>query len=288
VGDVSLHVIVEGSGTPVVLESGLGGSSIEWGEVSADLARGFTVIRYDRPGLAWSPGASCDRRPAAVVARIKGILDALEISGPCILVGHSLGGLHVRVMASLYPELVSGLVMVDPSHEEMMDKNPRSTETMAAILGVFSRLAPVGVARLGGRAYVRTVVRELQQPLDPAQRQAMHCAALLSARSVHGVRALAAEFTLLPTVLEDVKSITRDHPVPAIPVTVITAAAPAPNAAIAEARRQIDELHQKQVASVAMGRRVLAERSGHLVPFDQPEVIVSCVREVAATAGPGT
>ena len=35
------------------------------------------------------------------------------------------------------------------------------------------------------------------------------------------------------------------------------------------------------------GRHLLAEQSGHLVPFDQPEIIVSCVRETAAAVKAG-
>jgi pimeloyl-ACP methyl ester carboxylesterase len=39
--------------------------------------------------------------------------------GPYVLVGHSLGGKHVRLFASSYPAEVSGMVLVDARHEDV-------------------------------------------------------------------------------------------------------------------------------------------------------------------------
>jgi pimeloyl-ACP methyl ester carboxylesterase len=37
----------------------------------------------------------------------------------CVLAGHSLGGILVQLLAFRQPDLVAGLVLVDPGHEEM-------------------------------------------------------------------------------------------------------------------------------------------------------------------------
>jgi pimeloyl-ACP methyl ester carboxylesterase len=42
--------------------------------------------------------------------------------GPYVLVGHSLGGIYVRAFQMRYPELVKGLVLVDSSHEEQLNR----------------------------------------------------------------------------------------------------------------------------------------------------------------------
>jgi thioesterase domain-containing protein len=61
-----------------------------------------------------------DRRDAMAVARdLGGLLQGLEIPPPYVLVGHSLGGLHIRAFAKLYPEEVAGLVFIDPTTEGM-------------------------------------------------------------------------------------------------------------------------------------------------------------------------
>ena len=40
-------------------------------------------------------------------------------SGPCVLAGHSWGGILVQLLAFRRPDLVAGLVLVDPGHEDM-------------------------------------------------------------------------------------------------------------------------------------------------------------------------
>ena len=282
--DAHVHVVVEGSGPPVLFDSGLGGSSIEWGRVAADLATEFTVIRYDRPGFAWSPDSGCDRRAVAAGRRIIELLTTLGIDEPAILVGHSLGGVHVRAAAALAPERVGGLVLVDPSHEGMLETLATSKEAgvLAVVLRVFSRLAPFGLGRLIGRPLARMAMSDGRVPLDDEGRARAKAGELLTLRTVHGLRGLAAEHGCLEESLQQFVELLTTAPAPAVPVTVITAAAPSPNARIAEARGKIDPLHAELAAGCVRGRHVFAERSGHLVPLDQPDLVAECVRETAA------
>ena len=283
-----LHVTIEGSGPAVLIDSGLGGSSIEWGPVARELSRDFTVIRYDRPGFAWSPASTRDRTPLRVAQRIGSLLGLLGIDEPVIFVGHSLGGLHVLVTAALYPHLVSGLVLVDPSHQEMLDALSQAERRSATIVGRVLKgagaLAPVGVGRLAGRVFARLGAGEIRQPLDAEQRQLKRQTELLTLRTGHGLRATAAEMLALPDSLREVTEILQNHPLPKVPLTVITASAPGRTPRETEARRTIGVLHGQHVTSTPIGRQVAAERSGHIVPLDQPEVIVSCVRETASAA----
>jgi pimeloyl-ACP methyl ester carboxylesterase len=288
VGDVDLHADVRGSGPVVLIDSGLGGSSIEWHRVAADLAGEFTVIRYDRPGFAWSPGSRCDRRALAAAGRLIDLLHVLALPGPAILVGHSLGGLHVRAAAALAPELVGGLVLVDPSHEGMLDlvEHSRAASVTGGVLRVAALSAPVGLGRLVGRALARLAGAERRQPLDAAGLRASRMSGLLTSRTVHGLRALSAEHSALAGSLRQLSELTAANPC-VLPLTVITAAAPAGSPRGVAARTEIDRLHAQLVAASPRGRQVLAQRSGHLVPLDQPEIVTQSVRETAAaiTAG---
>jgi pimeloyl-ACP methyl ester carboxylesterase len=76
------------------------------------------VAAYDRAGLGGSapaPGvATIDRQ----IDDLASVITGLE-SGPCVLAGHSWGGFLVQLLASRRPDLVAGLVLVDPGHEEM-------------------------------------------------------------------------------------------------------------------------------------------------------------------------
>src|SRR5205814_1157561 len=100
---------------------------------------------------------------------------------------------------------------------------------------------------------------------------------LLTLRTVHGLRALAAEQGSLTASLQQAREVLAKAPVVSVPTTVITAAAPSPSPRVVDARVRIDALHGELVAGNPRGRHVLAERSGHLVPLDQPEIISRCV-----------
>lgn len=282
--DCDVHVVVEGSGPPVLFDSGLGGSSIEWARIAADLAPDFTVIRYDRPGFAWSPGSTCDRRATAAGTRIIEILEALDCEQPAILVGHSLGGVHVRVAAALAPDRVGGLVLVDPSHEDMLDvaADSKAATVVRTVVQVAALSAPLGGGRLAGRLFGRLALADRRQEPQPDDLERGRVAGLLTARTVHGLRALAAEHSCLEASLQQVKDMRPSIGELSMPVTVITGAAPSSNPRLAEARAQIDPLHAALVAACSRGRHVFAERSGHLVPLDQPDLIAECVREMAA------
>lgn len=280
--DELVHVVVEGSGPTVLLDSGLGGSSIEWRSVAADLASDFTVVRYDRPGFAWSPPGH-KYSAVGTAERIAGLLRALDLPAPWILVGHSMGGLHVRLVASLFPDDVAGLVMVDPSHEAMLDdeKALKTSKRFTSVVRAMVATARFGTAPVIGRLYGKAVAGQVRQPLDDLTRDELNVAARLTLCNARGLRAVATEMIGLPDALAEIAKTTAEHPLPPIPLTVISAAAPARNAQEEVARTTMTELHTRQAAAVPNGRRVLAEHSGHLVPIDEPGLVAQCVREIA-------
>lgn len=280
VGDEVLHVVVEGAGPTVLIDSGLGGSSIEWAMVAADLAADFTVVRYDRPGFAWSP-PSGKHSPVGSARRVEGLLHELGLPAPWILVGHSMGGLGVRLVASLFPDEVAGLVLVDPSHEAMLDDADalKASKRFAGTVRLLVATAWFGSARVLGKAYANVVAAQARQPIE--DQELMSTSTKLTLCTVHGLRAVATELSGLPAALAEVARVTTAHPLPPIPLTVITAAAPSRSKAEESARETIGKLHAMQAEAVPLGRQVLATRSGHLVPLDQPELIAAVVRQTA-------
>ena len=119
VADKQLHIRCIGTGSPlVVLESGLGGNSLDWAKVQPLLA-GFTrVCSYDRSGYGWSEGDALPRTGVRIAHELHDLLHLADEQGPYLLVGHSFGGLTVRLFASLYPEETNALVLLDASHED--------------------------------------------------------------------------------------------------------------------------------------------------------------------------
>jgi pimeloyl-ACP methyl ester carboxylesterase len=120
VGGHRLEVSVAGTGKPVViLEAGLGQHRDHWLAIQDSLSTLTTVIAYSRAGYGASDPSPERRTPLQIVSELRALLRALGQDGPYVLVGHSLGGVYVRVFASRHPEEVVGLVLVDPTHERL-------------------------------------------------------------------------------------------------------------------------------------------------------------------------
>lgn len=108
----------------VVLDAGLGMSSLSWGWIRDAVSRaGVRVVSFDRPGLGRSPplrGAPWLRRVDALVDQMHEVLAEVGATQRLVLVGHSSSGMHVRLYAHRHPDEVAGVVLVDAAHEEQL------------------------------------------------------------------------------------------------------------------------------------------------------------------------
>jgi pimeloyl-ACP methyl ester carboxylesterase len=116
---------MRGSGLPaVVFDAGHGAGARSWLLVQPELASGVQTVSYDRAGLARSdlaPGPG-PRMSGQDVDDLRAMLAALEVPLPYVLVGHSYGGMNVRLFAARFPEEVAGLVLVDAVHDGYLDE----------------------------------------------------------------------------------------------------------------------------------------------------------------------
>jgi pimeloyl-ACP methyl ester carboxylesterase len=114
-----LRMRAEGAGSPtVVLEIGLGGPLEEWDMVQDEVARFTKVVAYDRVGTVDAKEVLTGED---VARELHAALAKAGHKPPYVLSGQSLGGMYNRVFASLYPEEVVGIVLLDPAQEEFID-----------------------------------------------------------------------------------------------------------------------------------------------------------------------
>jgi pimeloyl-ACP methyl ester carboxylesterase len=119
-GGHRLHVNCTGKGSPIaVVETGLGDFSFDWILVQTKVASFTRICTYDRAGYAWSDPGPKPRTFAQINLELRDALAKLGEHGPFVLIGHSYGGPVVRNFASVYPENVAGIVLVDAAFEGM-------------------------------------------------------------------------------------------------------------------------------------------------------------------------
>ena len=119
VGGRSLHVHCVGHGTPtVLLEAGHGADGGTWQRVQTDIAKQTRACAYDRAGLGFSDKPGKPRAVADALQDLRALLATARITGPYVLVGHSIGALYVRLYAAAHPDEVAGMVLVDGSMED--------------------------------------------------------------------------------------------------------------------------------------------------------------------------
>jgi len=150
-----MHINCTGSGSPtIVLEAGLGNDALIWGKVQPVLAETTRVCAYDRAGLGWSDPAPGPRDADHIAGELHRLLLEAKVTGPIVLMGHSMAGLVMRDYATRYPADIAGIVFVDATTPLAGRYLPASIEAARASdrpRWVLLRLALVlGLPRLVG------------------------------------------------------------------------------------------------------------------------------------------
>jgi len=153
VGGHRLHINCTGTGSPtVVIEAGLGDWSTSWGGyVQPEVAKTTRVCTYDRAGMGWSEAGPLPRDAAQFAEELHTLLQEANIPGPYVMVGHSLGGLVVRVFVHDYASEIAGVVLVESMNPKKFTQSPEiqaQSESRSQPFSFQAALARFGVIRL--------------------------------------------------------------------------------------------------------------------------------------------
>jgi pimeloyl-ACP methyl ester carboxylesterase len=286
-----LYVFAEGKGEATVLfESGIGATHLNWRGIQDSIATLAHTVTYDRAGLGWSSPCPTPRTPANIAAELHQMLETVAIQPPYILVGHSFGGLVMRRFALLYPDEVSGVVLVDPMRsEEWPPLNPSRQSQLdlgnrlirCALPVVRCGLARLLVTWLFGRSSnlcdqiagaagahprhvlcrIKTEVRKMPRKVWPA------VAAHWSRPSFYtGLRSHIA------SIPDTVREMHMAEPICGIPVTVLT-----PGNAVTLTQNQLDHIGDSV-------HQTIAPRSEHWIHLDEPDLVINAIRTMIGAA----
>jgi pimeloyl-ACP methyl ester carboxylesterase len=295
VGGYQLHIHCTGApssdDTPtVVMDAGLGGFSLDWAWVQPEVAEFARACVYDRAGYAWSDTGPTPRTSRQIAAELHALLANAGVEPPYVLVGQSFGGLNVRLYAIQHPDETAGVVLVDATPGELYDAlSPALAEYQAdadrgqlVLFRVLTILARHGALRLGVRL-VGTEPLTFLEDYPPGVRPAI--VALAFART-HYYDTIVAE---LDTFAESTTQIPASGSDPDVPYVVIVRGLSEAGPASPEMDKQLEEVWQRLQAELAESlpnaRLVVAEESGHVVHFSQPDVVVDAIREVVEQEG---
>lgn len=210
-----LFIQCMGSGSPtVMIDGGAGTWSLFYRHIQQELAATARVCTYDRAGLGRSEAGPKPRTSLQMAAELHTLLHNAGITPPVILVGHSLGGLNVRVYQQQYPEEVAAVVLLDSAHENQWERLPQVVrEVVAGAPPTFRQVATMArEGKLNKESVARDVIR-----IGSEETRAEHAAALLTPKPYEG-RADEME-----SVFASMSGFRSDKSLANVPLVVLTA-----------------------------------------------------------------
>lgn len=279
VGGRRLMLHRAGAGSPaVVIEAGAGNFGFDYIHVQDAVSEFAACVVYDRAGYGWSEPDAEPRTAARATDDMQAVLRAAGLAGPYVLVGHSLGGLYVRRYAQRFADDVVGLVLVEPSHEDLAARMPVQWRDLEARQrAAAERMLRERSFSPGQIAAARSQTERVYASWPDSLRDE------LVDRHLDPDKLLAAiaETSDLDAVGDEVR---RAGPLPDVPTIVLTGAAVEPLPISAELARQLTarklELHAQLAASITSGEHRVLEDSGHMVQYQRPDAITQAVRDV--------
>ena len=301
IGGWRLHIHCLGSASPtkptVILESGLGDFSVEWSLVQPGVASFARVCTYDRAGDGWSDVGPYPRTFHQIVYELHTLLEKTGERPPYLLVGHSYGGWLVRLFQSTYPTDVGGLVLVDAGAQDpwRMAANGTlvrsSSLAQGAAIPVVKTSGPLRESDIppGAMSQIlqgtqRAAQTANEPPRDklPAAAKAMRTWAL--GRWQHVVAA-NNPFEADELLAMQRSNVGKPYPLGDLPLIVLTRGVPddaGPDGKALEAEHRQDHLEVSRLSRA--GRLVVAERSGHHIQIEQPDLVIEAIRHVVLPA----
>ena len=279
IGGRRIQIDCRGAGSPtVVLESGLDTfGSQSWVAVHDSIAKTSRTCAYSRAGIMWSDAASGAFDTKSVAQDLHAALAKAGEPAPFVVVGHSLGGPYALIFTDLYPADVAGLVFVDASHPDQVERLRRAAgapvKAPTAMLTALASLAWTGIGRLipaGGNPKIPAATR-----------------AAMAAYTPTSFPSAVRELKSLDATLEEAGKHRRlaDRP-----LVVLTAMAELPPAVLKAGEMTREQgvrfqaewktLHDDEATWSSHSRHEVVPDATHYIHLDRPDIVIKAVREV--------
>jgi pimeloyl-ACP methyl ester carboxylesterase len=287
IGGRHIQLDCRGSGSPtVVLESGLDNlGSLSWALVHDSIATTSRTCAYSRAGIMWSDAAPGAFDSKHVSEDLHAALSKAGERAPFVVVGHSLGGPYALLFTGLYPSEVAGLVFVDASHPDQLERLRKATgNSMEAPTGMLS-----AVAALSWTGIVRLVPDGGPSKLPPAA---------VAAAGAYTSTSLGPTLDELKGLAATFQAAGQYRQLGDRPLVVLTAMAPMPDNVLKSAGMTRDQgdrmraawklLHDEEATWSTHSRHELVPDATHYIQLDRPDVVIRAAREVVGAVRAGS
>ncbi|MBK6905546.1 MAG: alpha/beta hydrolase [Saprospirales bacterium] len=139
-----------GSKPTLVIDAGMGNWSLFFHPLAEELKKFSKVCLINRSGYVRPHSGATATDGFSIARQMKKVLEQQGISEQIILVGHSLGGLHVRCFQHLFPGQVAGMVLLDAAHPSLLEVMPQvkaNLKQQIRMVRVITVLAWAGLLR---------------------------------------------------------------------------------------------------------------------------------------------
>ena len=212
------------------------------------------------------------------------MLRALGERPPFVLVAHSYGALISRLFAYRHRDEVAGLVLVEPAHEDQMERFPQELVGSMDLQKMVRMMKPLKYVFAAGLPAIKPGIVPLDVPLAP---DTLQTAKAVSASSTRAIATFLAEQESLGESQQQVRD-ERARGLGDIPLVVLAHGKPAPvpagPAITPDVERRYEETWQQLLVETSQmsshGEYVVAENSGHYVQLEDPDAVVAAVKRV--------
>lgn len=280
VGGYNMHIYCTGEGNPtVILEAGLNDFFVSWSKVQPEIAKATRVCSYDRAGLGWSEASPYGRTSEVMVQELHTVLKNTGIEGPYVLVGHSFGGINMRLFARKYPDEVAGLLLVDSAHEEQGERLPFLQDSADEFIGQFRTLSAMSSfglmalspATIPNRGFSEEAYRQYQAVLGTTN--------YFDGAIAESAAFYSGESYLEMTGLGDLPLIVLSHGLP-------DSTSGVNDAEQSQFEQEWSKMQAELAALSSNSKQVIAERSGHYIQLDQPDLVIESILELVRASQP--
>lgn len=275
IGTHKLHLLKKGNGGPtIIFESGLDpGGHLPWYKVQNECSKFTTTVSYDRAGILWSERGENQKNYETISDELTKLLIETNPPKPYIIVGHSLAGLFLRDFIIKNKNDINSVIFVDVSNPEQKERGSEELKELS------EPISPWLIKFGNSTGLLRLFLTESYPATDNGDsiNQIVHTLFYKS------IPAYIDEQNSIKNLLTESK---KHNSFDSIPLKIVTGDSPGRYEGIGNKKLRTEfsnlemELQKDLLKLSSNSEQILAKQSGHYVQLEQPEIIVSLIRDL--------